>query len=49
MLVSEPKQIIDVTINHLNGIRQVAGYDEEIMTSVKYAHEQVRHFKDVVG
>lgn len=41
MLVSEPKQLIDVTVNHLNGIRQVAGFDEEIVASVKFAHEQV--------
>lgn len=44
MLVAEPDQLIHVTINHLNGIRQIAGYDEEVLANVKLAHELVSLF-----
>lgn len=41
MLVIQPHQLIQMTINHLNGISQIAHYDEEILASVKYAYELV--------
>lgn len=41
MLIVDPSHLVNVTINHLNGIRQIANFDEDVLTNVKHAHELV--------
>lgn len=49
MTVDEPRQILDVTINHLNGIKEIVGASKDIVSTVNYAYElvcrlqQIRH------
>ncbi|KAI6235204.1 hypothetical protein M3Y95_00026800 [Aphelenchoides besseyi] len=37
--VDEPRYLINITVNHLNGVRQIINYNPELVGSVNYAHE----------
>ncbi|KAI6215283.1 Protein OSCP1 [Aphelenchoides besseyi] len=39
--VDEPRYLINITVNHLNGVRQIINYNPELVGSVNYAHELV--------
>ncbi|KAI6170982.1 Protein OSCP1-like [Aphelenchoides bicaudatus] len=45
--ITDPRQMIEVTINHLRGLLRIAAYDEELVDSIMMFHNRlVEKYKD---
>ncbi|CAD5221761.1 unnamed protein product [Bursaphelenchus xylophilus] len=48
MSIDEPKQIIDVTVNHLEGIKEILGHHPEISPQIEFAQTTfINSFSDI--
>lgn len=46
--MDEPRQLLDITINHLEGIKKIVGKDGEAYSMIEKGHQMVRYYSKIL-